>query len=99
MTPSERLREIENLGGDEITLFLQTDDLQRRCREGLQQQKVSAKDGVLDTIERYPETELRCIAFKKKLADDLKKEVAGSVTDTHVTVEIRRAVPAEFADG
>ncbi len=94
-TAAETLAAIAALGGDAVNLWVQTDDLQRRCREGMLQEKVSIKDGVLPVVERYPSIELRCLQFKQKLLADLKAEASGTAAETALTVTIVEAVPAE----
>ncbi|MBD2537514.1 hypothetical protein [Coleofasciculus sp. FACHB-SPT36] len=41
--------------------------------DGWEQQKISAKDGVLDLIEKYPDIARRCVMDKLAVMQDLRK--------------------------
>ena len=72
MKPEEAKQQLNHLkrefGLDRMTIITKLLELMQRCKDGIPQEKLSAKDGVLEVIERYPEIE-------RKILDDIVKHI------------------------
>lgn len=64
------------------------DYIQQVVMEGMQQEKVSAKDGVLTVNEKYPNIALDCLKTKMKLIQDIDKYQASSEDEVDYTINI-----------
>lgn len=51
------------------TILIELEDLRQRTKNGIMQEKVSAKDGVLQVIECYPAIEYQILRFKADLLE------------------------------
>lgn len=73
MKPEEAKQQLNHLkrefGLDRMTVITKLLELMQRCKDGIPQEKLSAKDGVLEVLERYPEIE-------RKILDDVVKHIA-----------------------
>jgi len=64
-------------------------ELRARARDGVVQQKVSVKDGVLDVVEKYPAIELSATVEMSKLARYIiERADAETSPDSAITITI-----------
>lgn len=72
MKPEEARQQLNRIqsefGIDRMTVITSLMDLLKRCKDGIPQEKLSAKDGVVEVLERYPEAE-------RKILDDIAKHI------------------------
>lgn len=74
MTPEQARRLIARLPeyrADPEARLAALDEIQRMCIEGIHQEKVNPKEGVVTVIEIVPDVARRCIADKGQIAADL----------------------------
>lgn len=67
------LSRLSEFNSDPEQLLSQLDEIQQKSMDGWEQQKVSAKDGVLDLVEKYPDIARRCVMDKLAVVQDLRK--------------------------
>lgn len=67
------LGRLAEFNSDPEQLLASLDEIQQKSMDGFAQEKVSAKDGVLTVIERYPDIARRCIMDKLAVVQDLRK--------------------------
>lgn len=90
MTPEQARRLIARLQeyrADPEARLAALDDIQQKCLDGVPQEKVSAKDGVLEVIERYPDVARRCVMDKGQIVAELEA-IANSETSQELQLVI-----------
>jgi hypothetical protein len=81
------LSRLSEFNSDPEQLLSQLDEIQQKSMDGWEQQKVSAKDGVLDLVEKYPDIARRCVMDKLAVVQDLRK-VAEDATESQLTFTV-----------
>ena len=90
MTPEQARRILarsEEFKADPLSRLAALDDIQQKCLDGVPQEKVSAKDGVLEVIERYPDVARRCVMDKGQIVAELEA-IAHSETSQELQLVI-----------
>lgn len=95
MEPGDTFKAIEDNGGDLLSLYARADKVFRLAIEGVEQEKVSVKDGVLTVIERNLATAVSAIRQMSELRKQAKEEASATASDTVLIVKHVLAEPTE----
>ena len=90
MSPEQARRLLARLAeyrADPESRLAALDDIQASCIEGITQEKLSVKDGVMTIIEKYPDVARRCVADKGQIAAELEA-IANGETNQEMTLVI-----------
>ena len=82
---------LNNLGefdADYTHILANLSDLYQKCLSGIEQEKVSVKDGILTVIEKYPNVALACLNGQVAVVKELHKIASEETIDPTVTVSI-----------
>lgn len=91
----DRLGEFE-AEPDQLLAYLV--DLRARCKDGIHQQKNSAKGDVVDLIERYPALELAATKEIRVIAEGIRDKADGQESDQELVITVRRLQKVEADD-
>lgn len=69
-------------------ILRQLEEIRAACMEGIGQEKVSVKDGVLEVTERYPQVALQAVMGKLAVYKEISRLAEMQQVDTNVTVSI-----------
>lgn len=82
---------INNLGeynADYTQILVQLEEIRLSCVNGIVQEKVSVKDGVVEVVERYPQVAQAAVAAKLAVLKELSRIAELEVIDPEVNVTI-----------
>lgn len=65
-------------------------DLRKRCREGILQEKVSAKEGVMQVLEAYPALELQATKELVAIIKYLDSQTATSTDSPTIVINVHQ---------
>lgn len=65
-------------------------DLRQRCREGILQEKVSAKEGVMQVLESYPAIELQATKELVSIIKYLDNQTATSTDSPTIVINVHQ---------
>lgn len=89
---------LQEMKADPISQLAYLDDVRNRCREGLIQEKVSVKDGVLQVIEKFPGIEVAATRLMVEISEFCIKQAEGQQDTSELNVNITLAIPKELED-
>ncbi|MBW4558435.1 MAG: hypothetical protein KME59_21420 [Trichormus sp. ATA11-4-KO1] len=70
-------------------ILRQLEDIRQQCMDGISQEKVSVKDGVLIVIEKFPQVALQAVMGKLAVYKEISRLAELESVDPEVTVSIQ----------
>jgi hypothetical protein len=69
-------------------ILAQLEEIRQLCLEGIPQEKLSVKDGVLELIERYPQVALQAVMGKLAVYKEISRLSEMETVDPEISVSI-----------
>lgn len=82
------LARIREYNADYDQLLVNLDDISKKCMSGIEQEKLSVKDGVLPVIEKYANVAVQAELGKFSIVKELTRLADLDEVDTQISVSI-----------